>query len=126
MGLQAHIDAGVAAAFTALGDLVEKATLQAAGTYSDVLETETAGATGTIDVVQNKQNEAERFFAGLNWRGIAGDTDSADITLLGLAASATLTPAQGMKITWRGDVYELHRIDDTQQALLMLGLRRPL
>ena len=120
MGLQATISAGVTTAFSALDDLVEKATLQAASTFDDVLETETVGATGTIDVLQDNQKESALFLA------LAGDSESADIMLLADAASATITPVQGMEITWRGDLYNLHSIDDEQNSLLMLGLRRPI
>lgn len=125
MGLQATIEAGVAAVFEAMGDLVHDLPLEAPGAFDAVSETETPGDTGTIKVMQLSQADAEKYFAGLNWRGIAGDTQASDVKLMAWAASATLTPKQGQKATWRGAVYELHRIDDTQAALFLLALRRP-
>jgi len=126
MGLQATIEAGVATAFNAMGDLVKVLPLADPPTFDDVTETETPGATGTIKVMQMSQADAEKYFAGMNWRGIASDTQASDVKLLAWTASATITPKQGQKATWRGAIYSLHRIDDTQEALLMISLRRPL
>jgi hypothetical protein len=126
MGLQATIEAGVAAAFDAMGDLVIDLPLADPGTFDPVTEAETPGATGTVRAMQLSQADAEKYFAGLNWRGVAGDTQASDVQLMALASSATLTPKQDQTATWRGAAYNVHRIDDTQQALLLLKLRRPI
>jgi hypothetical protein len=125
MGLKATIAAAVTAAFSAAGDLVTEETLTAPGVLDPVTEVETPGATGTIDVIQSTQADAEKFLAGMNWRGVAGATQASDVQLIANLSSATLTPVQGMTITWRGDTYNLHSVDDVQEALALFGLRRP-
>ena len=119
MGLQATIDAGVATGFNAAGDLVSTLAMEAPGTFDEVTETETPGATGTIDVIQLTQEDAEKYTAA------AQDTQASDINLMGKAASATLVPQIGHKATWAGAVYTLHRIDSPNPAVVFLGLRRP-
>ena len=125
MGLQATVESAVATIFGAMGDLVVTIPIQAPDTLDPTTEAVIPGATGTVKVIQLSQADAEKYFAGLNWRGIAGDTQASDVKLMAWAASATLTPKQDQKATWRGAVYSLHRVDDTQAALLLLSLRRP-
>ena len=125
MGMQATVTSAVATAFRAAGDLVTSLPMEAPGTFDDLTEVETPGATGAIDVIQMTQVEAEKYFAGSNWRGLASDTQASDVNLMARAATATLVPQMGHKATWVGAVYTVHRIDSPNPALLFLGLRRP-
>jgi len=122
MGLQAEIDAGVADVFEAMGDLVVVMPLQAASTLDPVTEIDVPGVTGTVKVIQLSQADAEKSFTGV----AAGDIQASDVQLMALAASATLTPTQDQEATWRGKSYNIHAVDDTQQALLLLSLRAPI
>jgi hypothetical protein len=125
MGLQATLAAGVATIFGAFGDLVVTMPIQEPSTFVPITEVETPGATGTVRVIQMTQVEAERYFAGLNWRGIAGDTQASDVQLIAEVASATLAPNQNMTATWLGNEYSLHRVDNSAQVVLLLSLRKP-
>ncbi len=125
MGLQATIEAGVATAFLAVGDLAVVMPLQDPSTMDAVTEIEVPGATGTVKVIQLTQMDAEKYGAGLNWRGVAGDVQASDVFLLADLASATVTVKQGQTATWNGSTYQVHMVQDIQRAALMLSLRRP-
>ena len=126
MGLKATVAAAVTAAFSALGDLVETATLQQPSTLDPVTEAETPGATTTISVVEGNLSEAARYFSGLNWRGVAGEVQSADAMVLADANETGLAflPDQDQTLTWRSDTYIIHRVDPVQESLLQVYLRK--